>query len=83
LTALALFDLGHKVFRQPEGIEGLVEGLSGMLRLAAVSREARLSCEAATLSGFGVFCDVSRGEGDGALIDSVGVLGGCNRPKPT
>jgi hypothetical protein len=83
LTAQAPFDFGHEVFRQPQGIEGLVEGLGGVLRLAAVSREALLCFEAATVSGFRVFCDVSCGEGHGVLLDAVWVFGGCSRPKRT
>jgi hypothetical protein len=38
LTAQAPFDLDHEPFRQPQGIEGLVEGVGGVLCLAAVSR---------------------------------------------
>jgi hypothetical protein len=35
-------DLGHEVCRKPQVIEGLLKGFGGVLRLAAVSREALL-----------------------------------------
>jgi hypothetical protein len=63
LAVQAPFDLGHEVFRQPQVIESLLESLGGVLRLAAVSREALLRCAAATLSGFRVFFEVSWGGG--------------------
>jgi len=75
LTPQTPFDLGHEVFRKPQGIEGLLEGLGGVLRLAAVAREALLSLEAATLSRFGVLFDVSFAWGHGALLCSVWVFG--------
>jgi hypothetical protein len=61
LAVQAPFDLGHEVCRKPQAIEGLLEGLGGVLRLAAVSREALLGFEVATPSGFGVFFCVSFG----------------------
>jgi hypothetical protein len=42
LAAQAPFDFGHKVFRQPQVIEGLLKGLGGLLCLATVSRETLL-----------------------------------------
>ena len=54
LAAQARFDLGHEVFRQPQVIEGLLEGLGSVLRLAAVPRETLLRFQATTLPGFGV-----------------------------
>src|SRR5207253_3174331 len=68
LAAQAPFDLGHKVVRQPQSIEGLLEGLGGVLRLAAITCEALLHCAAATLSGFGVLFGGSYGEGHGVLL---------------
>src|SRR5262245_39461882 len=59
LAVQAPFDLAHEVFRKPQVIKGLLEGLGGVLRLAAVVREALLRCAAATLSGFGVLLSVS------------------------
>ena len=50
MAVQAPFDLGHEVFRQPQVIEGLLEGLGGVLRLAALSR-----FETAALSSFGLF----------------------------
>lgn len=35
-------------------MEGLLQGLGGLLRLAAVTLQALLGFEVATLSGFGV-----------------------------
>ena len=55
LAAQAPCDLGHEVFRQPQVIEGLLERLDSVVRLAAVPREALLGLQAATWSGFGVF----------------------------
>src|SRR5882672_7709096 len=78
LTSQTPFDLGHEVFRKPQGIEGLLEGLSGVLRLAAITCEALLRLKTATLSGFGLLCGVSFSGGHGALLDSVGVCGGCS-----
>ena len=66
-----------------ELIEGLVEGRGGVLRLAVITCEALLRFEAATLSGFRVFFDVSYGGGHRVLLDSVGVCGGCSLPKRT
>jgi hypothetical protein len=40
LASQTPFDLGHEVFRQPQIIEGLLEGLSGLLGLAAITCEA-------------------------------------------
>jgi hypothetical protein len=55
LTPQSPFDLGHEGFRQPQGFDGSLTGLDGLLRLAAVAHEALLRCEATTLAGFGVF----------------------------
>ena len=66
------FDLGHEVFRQPQVIEGLLEGLGGVLRLAAITCEALLRFAVAALSGFGVFFGVSLAWGHGVLLYFVG-----------
>ena len=71
MTPHTSFDLGHEVVRQPQVIEGLSEGLGGVLRLAAVARETLVGFEVATLSSFGVFFGVSVAWGHGALLDSV------------
>jgi hypothetical protein len=59
LAVQAPCDLGHEVFRHPQGSEGLLEDLSGVLRLAPITLEALVRCKAAALSGFGVFFAVS------------------------
>jgi hypothetical protein len=43
----------------PQIIEGLLEGRGGVLRLAAVVREALLRCAITASSGFGVLFGVS------------------------
>src|SRR5262245_38855940 len=55
LTPQPPFNLGDEVFRKPQVIEGLLEGLSGPLRLAAVVRKALLRGAISAASGFGVF----------------------------
>ena len=80
LASQAAFDLGHEVLRKPQGIEGLLEGLSSLLCLAAITREALLRC-AVALSGFRVLFGVSWGGRRGALLDSVWVCGDCRLPK--
>ena len=67
LAAQAPFDLGHKVVRQPQVIEGLLEGLGCMLRLAAVTCEALLCVQVAPVSGFRLFLGASFGWGHGVL----------------
>jgi hypothetical protein len=59
LTLQTPFDLGCEVCRKPQGIEGLLESLSGVLRLAAVARAALLRCAITASSGFGVLFGVS------------------------
>jgi hypothetical protein len=66
-------DFGHEAFRQPQVIEGLLEGRCGVLRLAAVSREALVRFEAVECSGFGVFLGVSCAGGDGEFLRSIWV----------
>src|SRR5918992_2797638 len=83
LAAQAPFDLGHEVFRQPQVIEGLPESLGGVLRLAAVTFKALPRCEAAAVSGFGMFFGASFGWGHGVLRCFVGDFCGCSLPKRT
>jgi hypothetical protein len=71
LTAQTPFDLGHEVFRQPQGIEGLLESLSRLLRLAVITCEARLCLQVAPVSGFGMCFGVSFGWRHGALLYTV------------
>ena len=62
-------------------MEGLLQDLDGVLRLATITCEALLRCAAATLSGFGVFFDVSCGERHGVLLCFGGGFGGRSLPK--
>jgi hypothetical protein len=71
LTSQTPFDFGHEVMRKPQGIEGLLEGLSSLLRLAAITCEARLCLQVAPVSGFGMFFGASFGWGHGALLCTV------------
>jgi len=52
-------------------MEGLLQGLGGLLRLEAVTCEALLGFEGTPLSGFGVVFHVSLRWEHGALLDSV------------
>src|SRR4051812_33468841 len=83
LAAQACFNLGHEVFRQPQVIEGLLEGRCSVLRLAAVAREALLRCAITTASGFGVFFCASFGWRHGTLLTPVWVCGGGSQSKRT
>jgi hypothetical protein len=60
LTPQAPFNLDHQVFEEAQVMERLLERFGGLLRLVAVTLEALLGFEVATLSGFAVFFDVSR-----------------------
>jgi hypothetical protein len=42
LAVQAPCDLGHEVFRKPQLVEGLMEGLGGVLRLTALTFQALL-----------------------------------------
>ena len=75
MTSQAACDLGYEVFRKPQVIKGLLEGLCGVLRLAAIPCEALLGLQAATLSGFYVFFDGSCDERHGVLLCAVWVWG--------
>jgi hypothetical protein len=59
LTPQASFDLGRKVFGQPEVIEDLLEGFGDVLRLVAVSCEALVRLQATALSGFDLLFGIS------------------------
>jgi hypothetical protein len=73
LAVQAPFDLGHEVCRQPQIIEGLLEGRGGVLRLAAVVREALLRCAITAASGFGVVFGISCVWGHDVLLCFVRV----------
>jgi len=68
LAAQAPLDLGHEVFRKPQVIEGLLEGLRGVLRLTRSRREAFVRFAITALSGFGIFLCASCGWGHGVLL---------------
>jgi hypothetical protein len=60
-------------------MEGLLQNLGGVLRLAAVTLQALLRFKTATLSGFGLFFRVSLRGRYSALLCVVWVLCGCTR----
>jgi hypothetical protein len=76
LAAQAPFDLGHQVVGEPQVLQGLLQGLGGVLRLAAITCEALLRYEAAALSGFGPSFGVSLRARHGALLRFVLVFCG-------
>jgi hypothetical protein len=76
LAAQTAFDFGHEVFRKPQLIEGLLEGRSSVLCLAAVAREALLRCAITAALGFGVVFGVSCVWGHGVLLYFVRVDAG-------
>ena len=80
-AAQAPCDLGHQVFRKTQVMEGLLQGLRGLLRLTAVTLQALLRLQATTLAGFGVPFDGSCGKGHGVLLCSVWVFAECGMPK--
>jgi hypothetical protein len=76
LAAQAAFNLGHQICRKPQVIEGLLEGRGGVLRLAAVAREALLRCAITAAFGFGVVFGVSFVWGHDVLLYFVRVDAG-------
>src|SRR5262245_24091170 len=62
-------------------MERLLQGLRGLLRLTAVTLQALLGFQVATLAGFGVFFGVSFAADHGVLLHSLWVLGGCRLPR--
>src|SRR5262245_44272549 len=74
LAVQASFDLGHEVFRQPQVIEGLLKGFSGLLRLVAITCKALLGRAAPALSRLGLSFMILSGAA-GVLLPRVhGVL---------
>ena len=72
LAPQASFDLGHEVFRQPQIIEGLLEGRGGMLRLAAVALEAFSGSVTPALSRFRLSFMILSGTAHGVLLHLLG-----------
>ena len=64
-------------------MESLLQGLGGVLRLAAVALDALLSFQAAPVSGSGLFCGVSCTGDHGEFLRSVGIFCGCSMHKRT
>ena len=64
-------------------MERLLQGLGGVLRLAAVTLQALLCFAVTTLAGFGVFLSRIVACGHGALLRCMWVLCGCSLPKRT
>src|SRR5262245_18978744 len=62
-------------------MERLLQGLRGLLRLTAVTLQALLGFQVATLAGFGVLFGVSFAGNHGVLLHSLWVLGGCRLPR--
>src|SRR5215831_5743874 len=81
LAAQTPFDLGDQVVGEAQVMEGVLQDLRGVLRLATITCEALLRGAAATLSGLRVFFEVSWGGGHGALLDAVWICGGCSLSK--
>ncbi len=63
LAPQASFELGDQVFGEAQVLQSVLEGLSGLLRLASVTLQALLRLQAAPVSGFGMFFGASFGWG--------------------
>jgi hypothetical protein len=83
LAAHTPFDFGHQVFGVTQVIEGLLEGISGVLCLAAITCEAFLRCAASPLTGFRVVLGVSYAWRHGVILHCVEVCGGGSLSKRT
>ena len=64
----APFDLGQEVFRQPQVIEGLLEGFGGLLRLVAVALEALSGSMTPALYRFRPLFMILSGAAHGVLL---------------
>src|SRR5262245_53498398 len=62
-------------------MERLLQGLRGLLRLTAVTLQALLGFQVATLAGFGVLFGISFAADHGILLHALWVLGGCRLPR--
>jgi hypothetical protein len=72
LAPQAPFDLGHEVVRQPQVIERLLEGLGGVLCLAAVVLEAFSDSTAPALYRFRLSFMILSGTAHGVLLHLLG-----------
>ena len=68
MATQAPFDLGHEVFRKPQVIKGLLEGLGSVLCLVALPCEAFLRMQATALSGFALLFSISCAWGHGCSL---------------
>src|SRR4030095_5179124 len=62
-------------------MERLLQGLRGLLRLTAVTLQALLGFQGATLADFGEFVCGLFAADHGCVLHSVWVLGGCRLPR--
>ena len=76
MTPQTPFDLAHQGFGEAQVMEGLLQDRGGVLRLEAIMRKALLHCETAALSGFGLLFRLAFRGRHGALLASMGGLGG-------
>jgi hypothetical protein len=76
LALEAACDFGHHGIRQAQCFQGLLERLSGPLRLASIGLKALLSVATVALSGFGGLFGVSfcRGHADLLRLVSLSIL---------
>ena len=65
-------DLGHEVFRKAQVIEDLLQGLGGLLRLAAVALEAFSDSTTPALYRFRLSFMILSGTAHGVLLHLLG-----------
>jgi hypothetical protein len=81
LASHAALNLGYQVFGEAQVMKGLVQGLGGLLRPAAVTLQALPHSAAAALSGFGLLFDVSLSGRHGVTPSFRAGFCGSSRPK--
>jgi hypothetical protein len=72
LAVQAPFDLGHEVIGDAQVMEGLLQDLSGVLRLAAVALEAFSGSMAPALYRFRLSFMILSGTAHGVLLPLLG-----------
>jgi hypothetical protein len=77
LTPQTPFDLDHQFIGEAQIMERLLHDRSGVLRLAAITCEALLRCEATTESGFDLLFGISFRGRHGKLLSTVWIV--CGR----